>query len=350
MLDSGLGDDPPPVPVALLAQARMAARAEVGLETVLRRYAAGHSLLTDGVLEEAASLQLSPTLIRSVLRGLGLRYDRIVAAVSEEYERETAAEPSDRRSTLLRRLLDGEPLDTGALGYPFDGHHLAIVASGPGIVAALPALGERLDRHLLLGEPDPHTTWAWLGGRRPFECDDFELFAVHPWPQGSAVACGEPGEGPSGWRLSHRQAAAALPVAERVGHTFVLYADVSLLAAVLQDDLLAASLPRCARPILIRSPADARPAPPPRRPCAPASKRLGIFPPPPPCSGSAAAPSPVVLPPSRRASALPSTRSPPSSRSPFASISSTEACLPAISTGTMIRCAIAFDLRSAWVA
>lgn len=35
----------PPIPAALLAQARVAARSGVGLDTVLRRYYAGHSLL-----------------------------------------------------------------------------------------------------------------------------------------------------------------------------------------------------------------------------------------------------------------------------------------------------------------
>jgi DNA-binding PucR family transcriptional regulator len=56
------------------------------------------------------------------------------------------------------------------------------------------------------------------------------------------VTVGEPGEGLSGWRLSHRQAKAALPIAERRGQAILRYADVALLASILRDDLVATSL------------------------------------------------------------------------------------------------------------
>lgn len=237
--------EPPPVPVELLAQARLAARNGVNLDTVLRRYSAGHSLLADGLLDEAAALGVGANELREVLRALALRYDRIVAAVSEEYGREAAVEPigrERRRHSLLRRLLAGEPVDTGALGYEFDAHHLAIVAIGRDLEAVVVGLGERIDRRLLFVEADLHRAWAWLGGRRRFDCEELGIIAGFPWPQGSAVSCGEPAQGLAGWRLSHRQAAAALPVAQGSAENFVRYADVALLAAVLRDDLLAASL------------------------------------------------------------------------------------------------------------
>jgi hypothetical protein len=44
----------PPIPAPLLTQTRLAARNGVGLDTVLRRYLAGYTLLTDFLLEEAA--------------------------------------------------------------------------------------------------------------------------------------------------------------------------------------------------------------------------------------------------------------------------------------------------------
>jgi DNA-binding PucR family transcriptional regulator len=56
------------------------------------------------------------------------------------------------------------------------------------------------------------------------------------------VTVGEPGEGLAGWRFSHRQAKAALPIAERGGEAIVRYAEVALLASVSRDDLLAGSL------------------------------------------------------------------------------------------------------------
>jgi hypothetical protein len=237
--------EPEPVPVQLLGQARLAARNGVSLDAVLRRYSAGHTLLADGLLEEAAALGLGAAELKSALRALAARYERIVAAVSEEYEREETSRPlgaAQRRSALVYRLLAGEPLDADALGYRLDTHHLAIVASGEQIGTALSGLGERLDRRLLLVERGADSAWAWFSGPRRFECEEVAFIAAYPWPEGSALACGEPGERLAGWRLSHHQAAAALLVAKRAAATLVHYSDVALLAAVLQDDLLATSL------------------------------------------------------------------------------------------------------------
>jgi hypothetical protein len=203
--------EPEPVPVQLLGQARLAARNGVSLEAVMRRYAAGHSLLADTLLDEAAAAGIGAAELKSALRALAERYDRVVVAVTEEYGREAEVDPHSsrrRRYALLRRLL----------------------------------AGERLDRRLLLAEPDEQAAWAWLGGRRRFECEELGFIASYPWPDGSALACGEPGQRLGGWRLSHRQAAAALPVAQRGPATVVHYADVALLASVLQDDLLDTSL------------------------------------------------------------------------------------------------------------
>lgn len=250
-LDYGLaailapGRSPEPVPVQLLGQARLAARNGVSLEAVMRRYAAGHSLIADTLLDEAAAAGIGAAELKSALRALAERYDRVVVAVTEEYGREAEVDPHSserRRYALLRRLLAGERLDASELGYEFGVHHLAIVASGAAAAQALAALGERLDRRLLLAEPDEQSAWAWLGGRRRFECEELGSIASFPWPEGAALACGEPGQGLAGWRLSHRQAAAALPVAERGPATLVHYADVALLASILQDDLLATSL------------------------------------------------------------------------------------------------------------
>ena len=57
-----------------------------------------------------------------------------------------------------------------------------------------------------------------------------------------SLALGEPAHGLAGWRLTHRQAQAVLPVAKRTGSGRVQYADAALLASVIQDDLLIGSL------------------------------------------------------------------------------------------------------------
>jgi hypothetical protein len=241
------GEEPPPVPIALLAQARRAARAGVSLQIVLRRYAAGHRLLADRLLDEAAAAGVGAPELKAGLRALAVRHDSVVAAVSEDYERETAVHgrgPERRRVALISRLLAGEPLDPRALGYGLDGHHLAIVALGEGVTQALKTLGKQVDRRLLLVEPDLQSAWAWLGGAQPFAEHEVGLVTSFSWPKDSAVVCGEPAQGAAGWRLGHRQAAAALSVAQCGPVSFVRYSDVALLTAALHDEVLATSLRR----------------------------------------------------------------------------------------------------------
>jgi DNA-binding PucR family transcriptional regulator len=63
-------------------------------------------------------------------------------------------------------------------------------------------------------------------------------------PERVQITVGEPGEGLGGWRFSHHQAKAALPIAERRGEAVLRYADVAVLASVARDELLATSLRR----------------------------------------------------------------------------------------------------------
>lgn len=250
-LDYGLaavanpGREPDPVPVQLLSQARLAARNGVSIDAVVRRYSAGHSLLADALLDEAAAAGIAAAELKEALRALAARFDVVVAAVGDEYGREETASPHDparRRVELLRRLLAGESLDVSDLKYDFEVNHLGFVASGPGCAEALRILGDILDRRLLLAEPDEHLAWAWLGGRREFTDQDRDLLASVDWPKCVSVSCGIAGQGLAGWRLTHRQAVAALSIARRLPDSFVPYAEVALLASALQDDLLVASL------------------------------------------------------------------------------------------------------------
>jgi PucR C-terminal helix-turn-helix domain/GGDEF-like domain len=237
--------DPAPVPIELLSQARLAARNGVSFDAVMRRYAAGHSLFADVLLDEAMAAGIEGAELKSALRALAVRYDRIVVAVSEEYgheQRPIPASGAQRRAERVKRLLEGDPVDASELGYELDRNHLGLVAAGAGAQEAIGGLVSGLDRRLLLVAPDETTAWAWLGGRRSFEAEELAAIRSVSLPPEVTIAVGEPGGGIAGWRLSHRQAAAALPVALRSDEAFVAYADVALLASMLQDDLLATSL------------------------------------------------------------------------------------------------------------
>jgi hypothetical protein len=237
----------PPIPTALLAQARLAACSGVSLDTVLRRYFAGYTLLGDFLMCEAEQGGiLHDVALQRMLRAQAALFDRLIAAVTEEYERGAQGRRDsveERRAERVRRLLDGELLDTSELRYDFAAHHLGAIVWGRDAATALRSLAATLDRRLLMvggGE----TLWAWLGGRRRVDPEDLERIVSERWPVNLCLALGEPAQGPAGWRLTHRQAKAALPIALRSTEAFTRYGDVALLASMLQDDLLATSLPQ----------------------------------------------------------------------------------------------------------
>jgi hypothetical protein len=237
--------NPPLIPAALLVQARVAARSGVGLDTVLRRYFAGYALLGDFLIEEAQE-RLQGAALKRLLRLQATLFDRLIAAVSEEHRRDAQQHRTHTRERrqveLVQRLLDGEPLETAELPYGFEGTSVAIVAQGPGAEEALRAAGASLKRRLLLVCPEEQPTWGWLGGHGPPEMVELQRHLQSNLPSRTSLAFGEPGQGIDGWRLSHRQARAALPVALRGNEPVVRYADVALLASILQDELLATSL------------------------------------------------------------------------------------------------------------
>jgi PucR C-terminal helix-turn-helix domain len=235
----------PPVPEALLSQARLAARSGVSLDTVLRRYVAGHSLLEDFLIDEAEREKLlGPTALKRLLRSQAAIVDRLLAAVSKAYTEEAERRPASaewQKTERIERLLDGEPLDTSDLTYDFQAHHVGVVASGQEAAEALTELASSVDARLLTVRREKGVVWAWLGARRRLDPGAIKGFA-NGLPVGLSLAVGEPGEGVTGWRLTHLQARAAFPIAQRIGERLLRYADVALLASILHDDLLAGSL------------------------------------------------------------------------------------------------------------
>jgi hypothetical protein len=241
-LDCSPGD-PPPMPAVILTQARLAARHGVQLATVLRRYLAGHTLLGDFLLEESEKEgSVDGASLKRFLRIQSALLDDLLAAVSDEYGREKNARPvtaKQRRAQRVEKLLAGELVDPADMEYDFDAWHLALVACGQSAVSEVSALTDSLAlRRLVIERED--TVWLWLGSRQKVDAGLF----VGRWPESVPLAVGEPAEGIAGWRLSHQQAQAILPVARARGEGITRYTDDALLASILQDDLLATSLRR----------------------------------------------------------------------------------------------------------
>lgn len=236
----------PPPPDTLLFQARLAARNGVNLDTVLRRYFAGYTLLSDFLVEEAERGGFLRTAeLKALLHNQAALFDRIILAVSEEFRREPQGRGTSSEQRRVRRiecLLAGETVDVAELPYDFDAYHLGVICRGDAAEEVVRRLAADLDRLLLLVRRDEGTVWAWLGSRSRLDPIELGRRAAGMSPPSVRLALGEPGEGVAAWRLTHRQARAALPIALRGSDPVVRYADVALTAAIIQDDVLATSL------------------------------------------------------------------------------------------------------------
>ena len=253
------------IPAVVSEQARRAARAGVGLDTVLRRYVLGSALLGEYVMEEADrdrenwTQPIQRGALREALRAQASVLDRLLGTVTAEYGDELARagrSPERRRAERVRSLLDGEPVESAGLDYQLEGWHLGVIATGAGAALLVRGLAVGVDRRLLSVAQGERSVWAWLGGRERFVVADVERFigiGSHP-PASVMLALGEPARGLEGWRVTHRQAQAALVVALRrngvprnrippaQGVMLTRYGDVALLAGALKDEALARAL------------------------------------------------------------------------------------------------------------
>jgi PucR C-terminal helix-turn-helix domain len=236
---------PPTIPAALLIQARLAARNGVTLVTVLNRYFAGYTVLSHFLVDEIGEDPAETAILKGLLQAHAPLFERLIRTVTEEYMREAQnplGSSEQRKLEKIERLLAGEILDTSDLAYPFDAYHLGAIGTGPGAAGAIRKLAKSLDALLLSVRPAEETVWAWFAARRRLDPNRIEAFISSDWSSGVCLAVGEPGHAQAGWRVTHRQAAAALPIVLRNGRSFVRYRDVALTASMAQDDLLATSL------------------------------------------------------------------------------------------------------------
>jgi hypothetical protein len=234
-----------PAPPAVVAQARRAANIGVSLDTVLRRYQVGHAKLVDFILEavEHENSSMKPAAVRAIIGLQASVLDRLAADVSMEYAGAVAraARSSEQQLALrVQSLLTGTSFDVSGLNYEFDdAWHICITALGARAQQAVTGLANVLGASLLLVPRGEKSVWAWLGGPRRLSPSDIERAYLHRPPAGVTLALGEPGKGFDGWRLTHRQAQAALAISLLTSQPLTRYADVAVLAPWVLDHALA---------------------------------------------------------------------------------------------------------------
>jgi hypothetical protein len=237
----------PPTPPGAADLYRQAALAGASLASLLRCFTIGAAELWEAVIqatdEDAMTAHRTQLLHEALLVQTAL-LDRLLQRMAHAYVRTVVHERSprdQRRARQVQRVLVGARFDPDELDYELDRWHLGLVVCGPPATTLLRDAAVRLGCQLLTVQRSDTTMWAWLRSRRDVAPVELERL-LSRGVAGACLAIGEPACGIEGFRLTHRQARAALSVAERMPQPLTRYADVALLAAALQDDALAESL------------------------------------------------------------------------------------------------------------
>lgn len=232
-----------PPPAAVIDQARRAARDGVGLDTVLRRYAAGDRLVRGLIIDEAD--QFPAAALHEVLSTMEPPVEDLMVSISSEYTQELermAGRSTNAVVERVERLLARRTNETVEFDYEFEVWHLGVVAQDPCAASVVRRLADVLGCRLLLAPCDTGGIWAWLGRCRPVAIAEVERLAsaANDWPTDLSLALGEPRSGLDGWRLTHHEAQAAGIVAcRRPPQRLTRCADVTLEAALLRAGELA---------------------------------------------------------------------------------------------------------------
>lgn len=238
----------PPPPPAALENARKAAWAGVSAQLLHRHYLAAHSVFNHFLRREARTVEGYDGDTLSQIQGSNdVVFERLSHQVGEEFAQEVERK---RRSTATQKLervkalLAGELIEAPDLGYEFDATHIGIVASGEGLNEPIKHAAKSLGGRLLLVQPSPQKVWAWVSTRSDASACQLKDLLTEACPPSAQVTMGEPASGLVGWRHTHREAQAALKVVIRLNQSIGRYAEVSLIAAILSNDLLPTSLER----------------------------------------------------------------------------------------------------------
>jgi hypothetical protein len=242
-------DQAGPIPEEAVAQARRAARAGVGLGTVLRRYFVAHSCLGEFIAQEARGVDASSegVALRHLRKTQEALLERLIAAIEQEYDGECRLlerSSIERTTEIVHRLLADRPVDPAQieeLDYEIaSSWHLAVISVGGELRSDLWRIKADLDCEILTVPGGEDTTWIWFGAARKVEVADIQR--IFDTDDKRSIAFGGEGMGMIGWRQTHREARSALLGAQLHSEGVARYADEPLLFAVLENQTVRAWL------------------------------------------------------------------------------------------------------------
>jgi len=233
-----------PIPSETAKQARRAAREGVGLDTVMRRYAAGNKVLEEFILAESDGMPSK--LVCEILSEQGPRVDRLMEFVAAEYRDELhsvgRSAVQQHADQIVQLLENGSPMPPSEVGYDFDRWHVGAIFIGQSAATMARRFGAESPFQTLYVPRDDETAWAWLGSSERLEAANVGDWLAANMSMAVSAAVGELRQGLAGWRQTHYEARLALPAMLCQPRRVTRCRDVILDSAAIRDPWLARSL------------------------------------------------------------------------------------------------------------
>jgi hypothetical protein len=233
----------PPLPPEAGTHARVVAGRGTSTSILQDRYIAGHTLFKKFLWDERGSVRSrSDGGFGEALTASNVAFEKLVSFVRIEHEEELAemnASPDARLLKHIKQLLAGKLIHPPSdIPYNFHGTHIGVVGTGPDVRDEIGRLAEALGAGQKLVVPvTPNEVWAWIGFQREPSASKLDQVLRADWGPAVRTGIGEPATGPDGWRQTHRQAAAAFPVATLLDRTTLRYRAGAMHASILSNDV-----------------------------------------------------------------------------------------------------------------
>lgn len=222
--------------------ARLAARFAVPIDAAIWIYRVGHAVQWEGWFRLVERHETDAEARRALLEA-GSRFffayaDQMAQWMAREYtaERDRMLRSTEqRRVNLVRDLLAGREVDSDAIDYDLDLHHLGLIAWGPEAGDGMRALARLLDRRLLIVRTAGELWWGWLGGTRTLSQTGWDELERWRPGAGTMATFGTEAVGREGFRSTHEEAIATYRVAKAKQGPITHYDDVALEVLASQE-------------------------------------------------------------------------------------------------------------------